>query len=99
MLAGKICGRKGLWRDFLRSGAASGVPAGSGSNEWCKSLGQNGKSNIRVGIFFVGGVVASRSDVQSGNADRVAAGGKLPKVDYKEILTPEQFEVFSRLRE
>lgn len=26
-------------------------------------------------------------------------GGKLPKVDYKEVLKPEEFEVFSRLRE
>ena len=26
-------------------------------------------------------------------------GGKLPKVDYKEVLKPEDFEVFSRLRE
>ena len=29
----------------------------------------------------------------------VPAGGKLPKVDYKEVLKPEEFEVFSRLRE
>ena len=28
-----------------------------------------------------------------------AAGGRPPKVDYKEILKPEEFEVFSRLRE
>jgi superfamily II DNA helicase RecQ len=28
-----------------------------------------------------------------------APGGKLPKVDYKELLKPEEFEVFSRLRE
>lgn len=27
------------------------------------------------------------------------AGGKLPKVDYKEVLKPEEFEVFSRLRD
>src|SRR2546426_9456587 len=26
-------------------------------------------------------------------------GGKLPKVDYKEALKPEEFEVFSRLRD
>jgi hypothetical protein len=26
-------------------------------------------------------------------------GGKPPKVDYKEVLKPEEFEVFSRLRE
>ena len=26
-------------------------------------------------------------------------GGRLPKVDYKEVLKPEEFEVFSRLRE
>lgn len=26
-------------------------------------------------------------------------GGKLPKVDYKEVLKPEEFEVFSRLRD
>jgi superfamily II DNA helicase RecQ len=26
-------------------------------------------------------------------------GGKAPKVDYKEVLQPEEFEVFSRLRE
>ena len=28
-----------------------------------------------------------------------APGGKLPKVDYKEVLKPEEFEVFSRLRD
>lgn len=27
------------------------------------------------------------------------ASGKLPKVDYKEVLKPEEFEVFSRLRD
>jgi len=26
-------------------------------------------------------------------------GGRVPKVDYKEVLKPEEFEVFSRLRE
>src|SRR5208282_6874757 len=65
--AGKICGRKGLSGDFLRSGAASGVPAGSGSNKWRKSRGQKGESNIRVGIFFAGGVVAPRSDGGGGS--------------------------------
>lgn len=29
----------------------------------------------------------------------VPPGGRLPKVDYKEVLKPEEFEVFSRLRE
>jgi superfamily II DNA helicase RecQ len=28
-----------------------------------------------------------------------APGGKPPKVDYREVLKPEEFEVFSRLRE
>lgn len=28
-----------------------------------------------------------------------ASGSKLPKVDYKEVLNPVEFEVFSRLRE
>ena len=28
-----------------------------------------------------------------------ASSGKLPKVDYKEVLKPEEFEVFGRLRE
>jgi superfamily II DNA helicase RecQ len=28
-----------------------------------------------------------------------AFGQKVPKVDYKEVLKPEEFEVFSRLRE
>ena len=32
-------------------------------------------------------------------ASQAAPGGKLPKVDYKEVLQPEEFEVFSRLRE
>lgn len=32
-------------------------------------------------------------------AGSVPPGGKLPKVDYKEVLKPEEFEVFSRLRE
>ncbi len=32
-----------------------------------------------------------------GNAS--GPGGKPPKVDYKEVLKPEEFEVFSRLRE
>lgn len=35
--------------------------------------------------------------VASGNGLR--PGGKLPKVDYKEVLKPEEFEVFSRLRD
>jgi superfamily II DNA helicase RecQ len=32
-------------------------------------------------------------------AGNLPPGGKLPKVDYKEILKPEEFEVFSRLRD
>ena len=32
-------------------------------------------------------------------AGGAAPGGKLPKVDYKEVLKPAEFEVFSRLRE
>ena len=32
-------------------------------------------------------------------ADALAAGGRPPKVDYKEVLKPEEFEVFSRLRD
>ena len=32
-------------------------------------------------------------------AGALALGGKAPKVDYKEVLKPEEFEVFSRLRE
>lgn len=28
-----------------------------------------------------------------------SAGGKPPRVDYREVLKPEEFEVFSRLRE
>ena len=32
-------------------------------------------------------------------AGALLPGGKLPKVDYKEVLKPEEFEVFSRLRE
>ena len=34
-----------------------------------------------------------------GGAGALAAAGKLPKVDYKEVLKPEGFEVFSRLRD
>ena len=32
-------------------------------------------------------------------ASALSAGGKAPKVDYKEVLKPAEFEVFSRLRE
>ena len=32
-------------------------------------------------------------------AGALLPGGKLPKVDYKEVLKPEEFEVFSRLRD
>ena len=32
-------------------------------------------------------------------AGALLSGGKLPKVDYKEVLKPEEFEVFSRLRD
>lgn len=32
-------------------------------------------------------------------ADALATGAKPPKVDYKEVLKPEEFEVFSRLRD
>ena len=32
-------------------------------------------------------------------AGALLSGGKLPKVDYKEALKPEEFEVFSRLRD
>ena len=38
--------------------------------------------------------------LESAPAAGIAApGNKLPKVDYKEVLQPEEFEVFSRLRE
>ena len=37
--------------------------------------------------------------LDGGGAGGLLAGGKLPKVDYKEVLKPEEFEVFSRLRE
>ena len=37
--------------------------------------------------------------LDSAGAFGSAAGGRPPKVDYKEILKPEEFEVFSRLRE
>ena len=32
-------------------------------------------------------------------AGALLPGGKLPKVHYKEVLKPEEFEVFSRLRD
>jgi hypothetical protein len=32
-------------------------------------------------------------------AGALLPGGKLPKVDYKEVLKPEEFDVFSRLRD
>jgi superfamily II DNA helicase RecQ len=37
--------------------------------------------------------------LESAPAGLTAPGGKLPKVDYKEVLKPEEFEVFSRLRD
>jgi len=37
--------------------------------------------------------------LDGGGAGGLLPGGKLPKVDYKEVLKPEEFEVFSRLRE
>jgi len=37
--------------------------------------------------------------LESAPAGIAAPGSKLPKVDYKELLQPEEFEVFSRLRE
>ena len=37
--------------------------------------------------------------LESAPAGIAAPGSKLPKVDYKEVLKPEEFEVFSRLRE
>ena len=37
--------------------------------------------------------------LESAPAGQAPAGGKLPKVDYKEVLKPEEFEVFSRLRD
>ena len=37
--------------------------------------------------------------LESAPAGIAAPGGKLPKVDYKEVLKPEEFEVFSRLRD
>ena len=37
--------------------------------------------------------------LESTPAGMIAPGGKLPKVDYKELLKPEEFEVFSRLRD
>ena len=36
--------------------------------------------------------------LDSGGGGGLLPGGKLPKVDYKEVLKPEDFEVFSRLR-
>lgn len=37
--------------------------------------------------------------LESAPAGIAPPGSKLPKVDYKEVLQPEEFEVFSRLRE
>ena len=37
--------------------------------------------------------------LESAPAGIAPPGNKLPKVDYKEVLKPEEFEVFSRLRE
>ena len=37
--------------------------------------------------------------LESAPAGIAAPGSKLPKVDYKELLKPEEFEVFSRLRD
>src|ERR1017187_5484733 len=37
--------------------------------------------------------------LDGGGGGGLLPGGKLPKVDYKEVLKPEEFEVFSRLRE
>ena len=37
--------------------------------------------------------------LESAPAGMAAPGSKLPKVDYKELLKPEEFEVFSRLRD
>jgi len=37
--------------------------------------------------------------LDGGGGGGLLPGGKLPKVDYKEALKPEEFEVFSRLRE
>jgi superfamily II DNA helicase RecQ len=37
--------------------------------------------------------------LESAPAGNAPPGGRLPKVDYKEVLKPEEFEVFSRLRE
>jgi len=37
--------------------------------------------------------------LESAPAGIAAPGNKLPKVDYKEVLKPEDFEVFSRLRD
>lgn len=37
--------------------------------------------------------------LESGSAGTTPPEGKLPKVDYKEVLKPAEFEVFSRLRD
>ena len=37
--------------------------------------------------------------LESAPASNPPPGGKLPKVDYKEVLKPDEFEVFSRLRD
>ncbi len=37
--------------------------------------------------------------LDGGGAVALSAGGRAPKVDYKEVLKPEEFEVFSRLRD
>ena len=36
---------------------------------------------------------------EPGDSAPAQAAGKKPKIDYKEVLPPEEFEVFSRLRE
>jgi superfamily II DNA helicase RecQ len=38
-------------------------------------------------------------DGANGGAGGMPQGSRAPKVDYKEVLKPEEFEVFSRLRE
>jgi superfamily II DNA helicase RecQ len=37
--------------------------------------------------------------LDGGGSAALAASGKAPKVDYKEVLRPEEFEVFNRLRD
>jgi len=38
-------------------------------------------------------------DASPGGGMTGALGGRVPKVDYKEVLKPEEFQVFSRLRD